>query len=439
MKIVLFGNTNNGPLLIAKGLRAMGHDAVLLVNRKEMLHRPESHSHEFSNGYPPWISDISDISEEDFVAATSRIGSVLNIMADADGLILNHIGPSLLQFVDRPAIVIFAGSDLDYYSSFSSIKARQEGWSEDFIGSPAGRLHARLWTDFVQRQRAGIVASAAVGYFPRGVIPAGDDILDEIGISDKRRFYVQVANLFDLSVTATPKRDKIKIFCGTRLTWKKPMKPGCTSLDYKGSDIMIKGLALFLRKNPGIPVDIRIVRKGLDIEESERLVRDEGIDCHVSWLNEMSLTSFYDELKEADIVFEQLDESCIGMAGLDAMAMGKPVIANGRPEIFTKVFGRPFPVCQAFTSDDVFLHLTRIVNDENERKQAGRESRSFVEEFMSPLYYARKCIEILRPRAARQGLTIQITMADIARAMAIHKQRFGDNITPETQLTVSIS
>lgn len=438
MRIIVFGNTNNYPLLLAKGIRAIGHDAVLLVNRKEILNRPEGADKEIAAGYPSWIIDISDIPEEDYIAASYRIGPVINILAEADALILNNIGPSLLGFVNKPAIAFLTGSDLDYYANYASMSARMQGWSEELMRTPAAILHTRLWIEFVRRQRAGILAAQGLSYFPHEVIPAGDAILNDIGVSDSRRFFIYIANLFDLTMVELPKRDRVRIFCGTRLTWQKPMRAGSTSLDYKGSDLMIKGLGLFLKQYPDAPVEVRIVRKGWDVAETLKLSEEEGILSHVVWLNEMSLTDFFDELREADIVFEQLDQSFVGMAGHDAMSMGKPVIANGRQEIFERFLKRSLPVCQATTPEQVYQHLEKLVFDDGERKKMGMQARSYVEQYMSPQYYAQKCIDMLSGSVERQSGTINISMADVARAMAVHKRLHGDNITPETLLKFNL-
>ena len=95
MRIGIFGNTNNYPLLLAMGLRELGVDVVLAVNRKERLHRPESKYPEWENRYPDWIMDCSDVDEADWVAAGPRLRDVINFLAArSHGLVLNDVGPS---------------------------------------------------------------------------------------------------------------------------------------------------------------------------------------------------------------------------------------------------------------------------------------------------------------------------------------------------------
>ena len=77
MRIGIFGNTNNYPYTLALGLRRVGVETVLAVDRREPLHRPEAKDPSLAASYPYWILDCSDVSEEDFVLESSRIGPVL--------------------------------------------------------------------------------------------------------------------------------------------------------------------------------------------------------------------------------------------------------------------------------------------------------------------------------------------------------------------------
>jgi glycosyltransferase involved in cell wall biosynthesis len=86
---------------------------------------------------------------------------------------------------------------------------------------------------------------------------------------------------------------------------------------------------------------------------------------------------------EADIIFEQLGKSGVSMAGLDAMAIGRPVIANGRPEIVEPLIGEASPICQATTPVQVCAQLERLVVDPGLRQAVGAASRRYVEKHFS--------------------------------------------------------
>ena len=180
------------------------------------------------------------------------------------------------------------------------------------------------------------------------------------------------------------------LLCGTRLTWKKPIPPGVSALDYKGSDVMLRGAALF-RERSGVAFELRIFEKGLHVTETRALVQELGLDDCVTWLPEMHARGFY----RADVCIEQLGDSCIGMVGLDAMAMGKPVIANAHPEIWKRHLGREWPICHATTAEEVCSHLNALTSDPRARSLVGEKSRTFVRQYFSPRANARQCLKRL--------------------------------------------
>ena len=395
MRIIVFGNTNNYPLRLVQALRKLGHDAVLVVERREPLHRPESVHPEFHEGrYPEWIVDFSYLSEDDYVGPSPRIGQVISLLESADALILNSLGPSLLEYVDKPAIAFLTGSDLNYYANYTTVSYRASGHDPAFRRSAAARLDSRLWTDFIQRQREGILKSKAVSYFHRGIVPSDDVLLDEIGVSDEQRFFIYMCHDLPDKAPNIPDKQYPRIFCGTRLTWKKPIPPGASPLDYKGSDIMIRGVGRFHRSNR-LPFEFRIFEKGMHVKETKALAEKEGLENKIAWLSEMPLHKFYEELAAADVCIEQLGESCIGMVGLDAMAMGKPVIGNAHPEIWQRHLKEEWPICQATTPEEVESHLHYLLTDPGLRQHIGRRSRAFVLRHFSPKANARKCLDIL--------------------------------------------
>jgi glycosyltransferase involved in cell wall biosynthesis len=140
------------------------------------------------------------------------------------------------------------------------------------------------------------------------------------------------------------------------------------------------------------------VKKGRNVEETMRLVEEEGISDRVTWLGEMTQKGVLEEYAKADIVFDQLGNAVLGMGGVDAMATGRPVIANTRPEIMNRVFGAPLPICQASNPEEVCAQLMRLVPDPDERERVGRASREFAEEHFSPEGAARICLERLGAR-----------------------------------------
>jgi glycosyltransferase involved in cell wall biosynthesis len=395
MKIGFFGNTNNYPFMLAQALREFGHEVLIVITSQELLNRPESRYPELKQGYPDWIVDSAQVTEWNFITLSPSLAPVLEALAPCDALILNFTGPSLWPLLRHPAIALLTGSDLEHYANFATVEVRTASWDPAYKASADGQTNLNLFREFVQRQREGIREAVAVRYVPRGLVPAGDAILDELGVPDRQRVFLPSAELELIKPTPAPHNDPVRIFCATRLTWKLPIEPGRSLLDYKGSDIMIRGLGLFYRQT-GVRLDIQLVRKGLHVAETEQLIAEEGLTDQVTWSDEMSLAEVWAEFARCDIVIEQLADSAIGGAGLDAMAAGRPVIGNARREMFDGYFGQPSPICQAQSAEEVCAQLKRLVFNPAKREKLGVLGRRFVEEHCSPKRAAQTCLEYLQ-------------------------------------------
>jgi glycosyltransferase involved in cell wall biosynthesis len=114
-------------------------------------------------------------------------------------------------------------------------------------------------------------------------------------------------------------------------------------------------------------------------------------------LNEMTQKQVIQEYGQADVVFDQLGKGTIGMVSLDAMACGRPVIANARPEILEPILGVPSPVCQASTPEEVSQQIARLHFNPGERERIGLASRKYVEQHCSTVALAERCLKKLLP------------------------------------------
>lgn len=383
MNVVFFGNTNNLPLSLALEMRRLGHDARLIVNERAALHRPENLVPAWKDRYPDWIRDMSHIEEDDLVCQSLRISPVLEMLDSAETLILNGLGPSLMNLLRRrPTLVLLTGSDLDYNARFSTLARRSAGWSEAFKVSAVGRLQTSAWRQCITRQRAGIKMADYVSYFPRGFVPEGDALLDDIGVPDRRRVFVYFGDFSPTPLPEAPAHTGLRIFCGARVTWMKPLPPEASVLDAKGTDLLLHGFARFCASTD-TDVELRLVEKGWHVAEAKGLLEKLGIAERVTWLKEMDRVEFRNELIRADIVVDQLDSSVIGMAGLEAMATGRPLIAAAHNRYWMKRLGQVPPVCHADSADSVCAQLQRLAGDADLRRRIGAESAEFVRKHWS--------------------------------------------------------
>lgn len=426
MKIGFFGNTNNVPIIIAQAMQRLGHEVILVVHRKELLHRPESRFPEYFEGYPEGILDGSQFSEWDYISLDPKIAPVLEALSGCDALFLNDLGPSLLPFLQRPAISFLTGSDLTYYANFQTLDGRSGQWSEGHKKKYEAKLWKRLFVDFVQRQRDGIRLSVAVRYFPPGVEPLGEALLSEIGAPNSKGFFQTTTEVAGISPTPQPNNEQVRVYCPVRLTWKLPIESGYTTLDYKGSDIMIRGLGLFHRKT-GTKLNIVLMRKGLHITELEKIIVEENIADQVTWLDEMSLIAYRKEIAQSDIILEQFGDSVIGSVGFDAMASARPVIGNNP----LKENEYNMPICQARTPEEIYAQLERLVFDPQERERVGKAGREYVEKHVSVDDFARKCLKHLEVPPSSQDKAKTSSYSGLLYYLQQRHLLLEENITQE--------
>jgi glycosyl transferase family 1 len=398
VRIGLFGNTNNNPLLLAMGLRQLGHSVLLMVNRKEQVHRPESKFPQFERGYPDWIVDCSDLTEDDYVWVSPRLERVLNLLTSrSQGLVLNDIGPSLHEFCGLPSIVLLTGSDLTYYANPNTTSVRYLGCAPAYRESAGGRLGRRTWEAFIERQRAGIRAALVVSTAINGTVPEMDDLLKDIGVADSRRdtYYMT----FCESDAPRPAREpaRLRVLNGARLNWM-PLPDGFSRLDGKATDVLLKGFAEFIAG--GGEAELVLFRKGQHVAETAALAESLGIAPRIAWRDQASLHEFHAELGQADVICDQLGDGFPGMVSLDAMAFGLPVIANFRPDVHSELFPKPVAACQASTPAEVAAHLTMLSRSMHVRADAGHAAWAYARKHFSRVGSAARCArDLMRQRS----------------------------------------
>lgn len=392
LSIAIFGNTNNYPLLLAQGLRELGHSVRLMLNRKELLHRPEARYPEWVTAYPDWVVDCSNLSDDDIAFETPAIEHAIHHLTHkVDLVILNDVGPALAGYLKTPHAVVLTGSDLAYYANFESIEMRTRMWDPEFKRCLQGRRYLRRMADLVARQRDGILGAEVVCYGQRGLVPSGDRILDSIGVRDERRLMLHFSNTIDLKAHPVAENDKLVILCGSRLVFRPHDNPALSAMDFKGTDILLKGFALYCHQ--GGNGELRLPRKGQDLQAAVDLIAGLAIAERVRWLDEMPLVRFYDEMVAADVVCDQFGSSFPGMVTTDAYALGRPVMAKLRPEIFSRRFPEPLPGFNAETPEQIADHLMTMEKNRNVLADMGRKSRAYAEAYLSPEGMAKQLLE----------------------------------------------
>jgi len=380
MKIGFLGNTNNYPFIIASQMREIGCEVVLYIDApvNETLHRPEFYTSNIKYPYPSWIKESARLRKSICIHFPNFLsGKILNELNTCDAVILNDYGHRYINFI-KPSITtisMFSGADLDIMADYENVKLmylnNAKLW---FLPVFIKKMFAKF---SVNQLRKGIAKASLVSYFPKGIIPSGDKFLAEIfpngNYTRFNHFHVITEGFM---YNPPPDNAVFRIFSFTRFMWKGPFPPGRSEYENKGNDIMLKGIALFL-KNYGKPLDIHFIEKGLHIQESKELIDSLGFSDMVTWHKEMPFKELQAHIIKSDVVFEQLGNHYVS-GGLYAMLLGRPVIGNARPEIFEPLLKEPTPICHALTAADVCDWLQKLTADKALLHNIGVSSRAYV-------------------------------------------------------------
>ncbi|MDB4682077.1 glycosyltransferase [Synechococcus sp. AH-551-A10] len=408
MKVLLCGNTNNYPLVLAQGFRDLGHDVCLAVTSKKPLYRPENKHAEWADNYPEWIIDCSSVpcqSPHFPVPIFSELKKALPPIESFDLVILNHYCVSLAPDFAGKVVSFLTGSDLTVLASYNFSQVINKLKISGNLKQNRPGLFSRASCVF--NQRFGIVSSDLVCYPAKGIDPQGDYLLQEIGVNDTSRYMLYLSNtteIMPIPYDSTCLQGPLKIMFGGRLNFDTSrasdiLSPSSSSstfsginLDDKGIDLFLKGFIKFIRS--GHSAQLTLFRKGSCVNLVEEMLRKGNISGNVQWLDEVSQSQFYDVMNDSHVIVDSVaPHNFPAMVSLDAYAMGKVVMANMRDEVFCKVFSSTLPGLNVVTPDDVFSKLSILDENREYLQKIGSVSRSFALDYLSPTVMASRLIK----------------------------------------------
>jgi glycosyltransferase involved in cell wall biosynthesis len=386
IRILFLGNMNNLPYYIAKGLKKNDHFSITFyvdAPKTFLLDRPESWDKSFGEKYPDWIHEyILPDRLKAFRFALPKIffKKIIAQLNDFDVIFLNGYWVSLGKFIakDKLVIDIFAGFDLDIMN-----EAMLPRLIDSFYKQKGRKVIPRsvvkyFYRKLIANQRAGIRRADIVNYYPTGVNPLADKDLQTIKEGQPyKRLELRGFDCDKFPFIEPVKKEKFVILNITRFFFLNDRN------DNKRNDIMIKGIAKFIALN-NIKDDVEIIffEKGDDLEAAKKLCDEVGISRFIRWEKETSVEELKNFFGYCDVAFDQLGGHWIG-AGLFSMLIGRPMIANERPEVLQKITNEVSPVCQSVNEEDVCRWLTLLYNDRNKVREIGIRSREYVLKYYS--------------------------------------------------------
>jgi glycosyltransferase involved in cell wall biosynthesis len=384
---------NNLTYQICKEFRSLGYhsDFIIDVHKNFLLDRPENWYVELKDsGYPDWVF------EKPLYKYNSLLGfslfpklvfrNIIQFLNSYDVIFLNGNWVLLASFIKKKKLVIqiYAGFEIEQLGNTNSINYFLNNFYRSRIRKLAPRIIVQfLFKRWINKNREGIRRADVINYFPTGIIPESEVIINEI-FRDKPFGRLELRG-FDSSKFKFVKRirkEKFVITSFTRFFYNNDR------FDNKRNDLMIRGIADFINLNKGISnIEINFFEKGPDLEDAKKLCMELGISDFVKWHKEVDFEKLYHMSIDSDVTFDQLGSQWVGI-GILSMLSGRPLIANGRPDIFEKLSHLKSPICQATTTEEVTKWLYLLYTDSRLAEIIGKQSSEYVNE----LYNFRKMI-----------------------------------------------
>ena len=383
-RIGFLGCMNAMPMGYALKFLRDGYDVRFVVESDpdDLLMRPE---HQFANEvgypYPSWIREIRWTNDLlNYVTLPWSNREAVRAMADRDVVILNDYGFALAPHMTKGTlcIALSSGQDLDILCRWEMARRFAASTRRKWL-YPL-RLGLELWRTHLQRR--GLASCEIVSYYPRGLNPDGDAVIDERLQSSHPP---QLIERYDANFAAVgvrrvpiPRRPLRRILAPVRVNL---LPPQGGQIEYKGNDLILQAVARYRQRNPA--VELHLFEKGppADLALARRMCRELGIESAVTWHQPTSLPGLLAQYEDADIVFDQVGSHWMGGVGFHALYMGRPVIANARLDVFGRVWGSDIPILNATTTDEIVAHLVRC-EDLAFRESVAEASHAFARDHL---------------------------------------------------------
>lgn len=176
----------------------------------------------------------------------------------------------------------------------------------------------------------------------------------------------------------------------------------------KGNDILIKGFAMFIEKNPNVTCKLILFEYGRNVEASKTLIETLGIKEAVVWMPLMPRNEIMFGLNISDIACGHFKTSWLTCGVVnETLASDKPLLHNREDALYAENYKTLYPVLNVKTADDVTKWLSEyMANPEKHNKEAEAGSIWLLEHTVkTPLQIIKNTIETKPPKSTDLPLT----------------------------------
>ena len=360
MKILLLGEYSNLHATLAEGLRALGHE-VLLVSDGDFVYHYQRDISLCREGNGIWggmkyvarlITLLPRLKGFDIVQIVNP--DFLSLKAERQRYVYDY-----LRRNNRRMVLGAFGNDWQWVNS--GVNERLFRYSDFYIGdsprnNPYGKMLINEWIGTAKGKLSQYIASDCDAIVP--CLYEYDECY--------RHAYPSKTHYIPLPVKTNETKQELAVHQPLRffIGIKRHM------MDYKGTDIMLEALEQMVGKYP------------------DRCVKTVAED--------LPFSQYMKKMKANDVILDQLYSYTPAMNALQAMANGLVCVGGGEPESYEILGERELhPIINVKPSlQDVVDALERIILDPNQLIEMKRQSICYVDRHHNYLKVARQYAEL---------------------------------------------
>jgi glycosyltransferase involved in cell wall biosynthesis len=371
LKVGCIGNMNNSMYCLTRYLRDRGIDAELLLLSLEQSHFLPSND-STSEDWRIYTRQLAWGSPESF--DTTHPQRIAEDLAPYEFLVGCNFAPAFIQRAGR-ILDIFCPHGSDYLEvpfypgadgkSLSNLALAQQAAIRDTptIFCPFQFVEREEGWKRLEKRGERFFMPIPFIYLPA----YSDEKIQELAANSAP--YVKMRALREAH--------DLLIFNHSRHVWASPER----AYDFKGSDVLLRGFAEFLRQRPQTKACLATFEYGPDVAASKELIKTLGIEDRVFWFPQSNRREIMPCLALADIACSEFVFSgLLSCVICESLAMGKPILGKRLDETYDWKYDKLYPMLNAATPSEVAARLIASCDDTSHLARLGAEGRLWLEQ-----------------------------------------------------------
>jgi glycosyltransferase involved in cell wall biosynthesis len=154
-------------------------------------------------------------------------------------------------------------------------------------------------------------------------------------------------------------------------------------------------LHAFAAVSSGQSEHLIMLDRGSDRKAAKELIRQLGIQEHVTLLAELNRDELAWYYRMADVVVDQFDIGAFGASALEAMACGKPCMIYINESYARECYGDLPPIANAHTAEEIEKQI-HALRSEAKRSELGAAAREWILAHHEADRYGRVLVELIQ-------------------------------------------